>query len=179
MLTLYLPSHYMLADKQAERVQSHEAPVSFQNKSATAPILHTSCHSDPLRKMLHTNAEALQVCVSACVPLTVQVSLGGMARILSPVWMKPASIFPVTQKPEPWSGERNPAVNQWILTMQTRELRNKKGNLLCRGFFLPLNTSDTHSLKGLSTDLCGGLKASVQRDDGKKSGSKRGRWLWV
>lgn len=26
---------------------------------------------------------------------------------------------------------------------------------------LPLNTSETHSLKGLSTDLCGALKASL------------------
>lgn len=41
-------------------------------------------------------------------------------------------------------------------------------------FSLPLNTSDTHSLKGLSTDLCGDLKASVQTDGGKNSGSKRG-----
>lgn len=27
--------------------------------------------------------------------------------------------------------------------------------------YLPLNTSETHSLKGLSTDLCGALKASL------------------
>lgn len=40
---------------------------------------------------------------AVCLPLTVQVSLGGMARTLSPVWMKPASIFPVTQNPDPWS----------------------------------------------------------------------------
>ncbi len=38
-----------------------------------------------------------------CLPLTVQVSFGGMARTLSPVWTKPASIFPLTQNPDPWS----------------------------------------------------------------------------
>lgn len=42
-------------------------------------------------------------CSITTLPFTVQVSLGGMASTRSPVWMKPASIFPVTQKPEPWS----------------------------------------------------------------------------
>lgn len=41
-----------------------------------------------------------------------------------------------------------------------------------RQWLLPLNTSETHSLKGLSIDLWGGLKASVE-ERGKKQKTKK------
>lgn len=50
-----------------------------------------------------------------------------------------------------------------------------KGKILfqsMRQWLLPLNTSETHSLKGLSIDLWGGLKASVE-ERGKKQKTKK------
>lgn len=41
-----------------------------------------------------------------------------------------------------------------------------------RQWLLPLNTSETHSLKGLSIDLWGGLKASVE-ERGEKTEDKK------
>lgn len=50
---------------------------------------------------------------------------------------------------------------------------------------LPLNTSETHSLKGLSTDLCGAFSESVAERKTKKRGRNQRAgyhhlvWYWM